>query len=151
MKTPSALTNLARQITLLNEQWGQFLETELEQRPGPGRWTKKEIVGHLIDSAANNHRRFVLAQLLKDSTPKLLPYDQNAWVRTAGYQHMPSTELLTLWTSYNRFLLHFLGQIPEPALAAECSVFNGTPITLDWLIDDYVLHLEHHVHQIITE
>ena len=151
MKTPAALANLDTQIALLSEQWGFFTETELVQHPGPGRWNKKEILGHLIDSAANNHRRFVLAQTVAESPLPLTPYDQDAWVQVSHYPALPSTDLLQLWTSYNRFLRQMLAMIPETALACECFVFNNTLVTLDWLIDDYVLHLEHHVQQIIHE
>ena len=136
---------------LLAEHWGQFSEEELQQLPGPGRWSKKEILGHLVDSAANNHGRFVQAQLAAEQPLKLRPYEQDAWVRLAGYQHLPSAQLLALWTNYNQLILHLLAQIPEAALAAECLTLNNNPVTLHWLINDYVLHLEHHVWQIIYE
>lgn len=151
MKTPTALANLSVQLTLLAEHWGQFLEAQLEHRPGPGRWSKKEILGHLIDSAANNHRRFVQAQGSMAQPLELVAYDQDAWAKSGAYQSLPPATLLALWTSYNQFLLHMLAQIPESALAQECHLLNNIPVTLDWLIDDYVLHLEHHVRQIIHE
>jgi len=122
----------------------------LLQLPGPGRWSKKEALGHLIDSAANNHGRFVLAQVVPQPL-KLLAYDQDAWVRLGACQHLPSAGLLALWTSYNRLIMHLLVQIPESALASECLTPNNNSVTLSWLIDDYVLHLEQHVRQIIHE
>ena len=88
----------------------------------------------------------------KSAPPKPLmvqPYDQEAWVRLAGYQHLPVPELLALWTGYNRLILHLLAQIPKSALATECFTLNLNSVTLYWLIDDYVLHLEHHVRQIM--
>jgi len=151
MKTPAALATLHEQLHLLEQHWNQFSEAELEQRLGPTRWTKKEILGHLIDSAANNHRRFVLAQVSPQLPLVLEPYDQDAWVKVAAYQQLPSAQLLALWQSYNRMLLHLLSKIPAAALHADAFVLNRRPVTLDWLIHDYVLHLEHHVRQIIHE
>ncbi|WP_210521277.1 DinB family protein [Hymenobacter terricola] len=138
------------QLALLAEHWERFTEEELLALSGPGRWCKKEVLGHLIDSAVNNYRRFVLAQI--EAPPlKLIPYDQDAWVRAANYRQVPSADLLTLWTSANRLILHLLAQIPAPTLAIECFSLNNNPVTFRWLIDDYVLHLEHHVRQIIHE
>jgi len=150
MKQPEAIAHLEAQLTLLTEQWPRFLEAELRHRPGPGRWSKKEVLGHLVDSAANNHGRFVRAQVAPPPF-QLLAYDQDAWVRLGAYQQLPSDELFALWTSYNRLLMHLLAQIPEPALATECLTPNNTPVTLNWLLDDYVLHLEQHVRQIVHE
>jgi hypothetical protein len=150
MEISANLAQLEAQLALLAEHWSQFSEAELRAYPGPGRWSKKEILGHLIDSATNNHRRFVLA-LVEEQPRRLVAYDQAAWVRLANYQQLPATELLSLWTSYNRLLLHLLAQIPPEQLAAECLSLNNNPVTLAWLIDDYVLHLEHHVGQIIHE
>ncbi len=145
-----ALAHLDAQLALLAQQWGRFSEAELLHRAGPGRWSKKETLGHLIDSAANNHARFVLVQLTPPPL-RLQAYDQDAWVRLAAYQHSPPDELLMLWTAYNNFIIRLLSQIPESALATECFTSNNNPVTLNWLIDDYVLHLEHHVRQIVHE
>jgi hypothetical protein len=150
MEIAATLAHLDAQLTLLAEHWGRFTEPELRQIPGPGRWCKKEILGHLIDSAANNYRRFVLAQL----TPaplQLTAYEQEAWVRLADYQHFPSAELLTLWTTYNRLIIHLVAHLPASLLTTECLSVNNNIVTLGWLFEDYVLHLEHHVRQIIHE
>jgi hypothetical protein len=139
---------LAAQLDLLTNYWKARSEAELAEQPGPGRWSRKEILGHLIDSALNNYRRIVLAQL-GPPPHRLRPYDQDAWVRIGGYQHLPIAELLTLWTSQNRLILHVLDRLPPELLDHDYLTINGNPITLHWLISDYVLHLEHHVRQII--
>ena len=141
-------TQLAEQLDLLAGYWATCSEAELAEYPGPGRWSRKEILGHLIDSALNNYRRMVLAQL-GPPPHRLRPYDQEAWVRIGDYQHLPSAELLTLWTSQNRLILHVLDRLPAELLDHEYLTINGNPTTLQWLIADYVLHLEHHVRQII--
>ncbi len=150
MEITENLAHLDAQLTLLTEHWNQFTEDDLVHLPAPGRWCKKEILGHLIDSAANNHRRFVLAQI---SPPphQLQAYDQEEWVRVADYRHFSSAGLLTLWTSYNRLIISIIAHIPRPLLATECLSLNHNPTTLNWLVEDYVLHLEHHVRQIIHD
>ena len=149
LQLSSTIAHLNAQLELLAAHWTRFTDPELQQYPGPGRWSRKEILGHLVDSAANNHARFVQAQIDAPQPLTLQPYDQEAWVRLAGYQHLPAAELLTLWTGYNQLILHLLAQIPEAALATACFTLNHNPVTLRWLIDDYVLHLEHHVQQIM--
>ena len=151
LQIASTIAHLDSQLALLTEHWAGFSDEELQQYPGPGRWSRKEILGHLVDSAANNHARFVQAQIVAPQPLKMQPYEQDAWVRLAAYQHLPAADLLTLWTSYNRLILHLLARIPESALTTECFTFNHNPVTLHWLIDDYVLHLEHHVRQIMHD
>ena len=139
---------LRQQIELLTDFWAACSEPELSASPGPGRWSRKEILGHLIDSALNNHRRIVGASLAPPPH-QLRPYDQDAWVRVADYQHYPCAGLLALWTSLNELILHLIGHVPSHLLAHEYLTLNGNPTTLHWLISDYALHLEHHVGQII--
>ena len=139
---------LHQQLGLLADFWNSCPDDELAERPGPGRWSRKEILGHLVDSATNNYRRFILASLAPPPH-QLRPYDQDAWVRVAGYQHFPAPDLLTLWTSQNRLILHLLQHLPAHLLENQYLTLNGNPITLHWLISDYVLHLEHHVGQIV--
>lgn len=150
MKLAESMAAIDAQLALLTEHWSRFTEAEILTMPGPGRWCKKEVLGHLIDSAINNYRRFVLAQTVPPPL-KLLAYDQDAWVRVGNYRQVPAAELLTLWACHNRHLRHLLSQFPVSTLATECFSFNNNPVTLSWLIDDYVLHLEHHVRQIIHE
>ena len=139
---------LRQQIELLTDFWAACSEPELSASPGPGRWSRKEILGHLIDSALNNHRRIVGASLAPPPH-QLRPYDQDAWVRVADYQHYPCAGMLALWTSLNELILHLIGHVPSHLLAHEYLTLNGNPTTLHWLISDYALHLEHHVGQII--
>ena len=139
---------LHHQLALLNDFWHTCSEPELTERPGPGRWCRKEILGHLIDSALNNHRRIVGASLALPPH-QLRPYDQEAWVRVANYRTYSAAELLTLWTSLNNLILHLIDRLPPQSLGHEYLTLNGNPTTLHWLISDYALHLEHHVWQII--
>ena len=139
---------LRHQLGLLADFWNTCSELELSIHPGPGRWSRKEILGHLIDSALNNHRR-IMGASLAPSPHQLRPYNQDAWVRAADYQHYPCADLLTLWTNLNDLILHLIDRLPPHLLNHEYLTLNGNPTTLHWLISDYALHLEHHVWQII--
>jgi DinB superfamily len=111
-------------------------EPESAERSGAGKWSRKEILGHLIDSASNNHQRFVRAQL--DGELNFPGYAQDGWNRAQHYQSEPWANLVQLWSSYNRHLAHVIAAIPEDA---------GS--TLEFLVVDYLRHLEHHVEQIL--
>jgi hypothetical protein len=128
------------------------------QRPGPGKWSPREIVGHLIDSASNNHQRFVRALFQEDL---VFPgYAQDAWVSAQRYQDAPWNELLTLWRSFNLHIARVMEAAPaEERLRPRARhnldelawrpVPRDKPATLDYFMADYVAHLEHHLSQII--
>lgn len=115
-------------------------------RVQPGKWSVKEIIGHLIDSATNNHQRFIRAQQTHEFA--FPGYVQDEWVRSQGYQDRPWLELIDLWALYNRHLSHVIQRIPESALEAKCRIGTGEPVTLAFLIEDYLGHLHHHLAQI---
>ena len=129
------------------------------ERPAPGKWSAKEIVGHLIDSAANNHQRFVRARWQDDLV--FSGYAQNDWVTAQRYQDAPWPELVTLWRDYNRHLARVMEGIPEGVRSREHRRHNlheiawqtvqaSEPATLDYFMRDYVGHLHHHVSQILA-
>lgn len=112
----------------------------------PGHWSRKQILGHLIDSAANNHQRFVRVQA--ESGLGLPRYAQEHWVASQRYQERSWADLIELWSAYNRHLAHVLDSIPETARNAQCTVGGGPPVTLSYIALDYVGHLQHHLGQI---
>jgi hypothetical protein len=115
---------------------------------GAGKWTKKEILGHLIDSAANNHQRFVRAQLSdQDAGPG---YEQDGWVSVQRYRDRRWTELLDLWSAQNGHLAHLIETVPPAKLATRCIIGNDEPVTLEWLMRDYLRHLRHHLAQLLS-
>jgi len=124
-------------------------EAESARVPAPAKWSKKQILGHLIDSASNNHQRFVRAQL--DSPLHFPAYAQEFWVSAQNYQAESWCDLIDCWTSYNRHLLHVMAHIPADRLANRCVIGEGSPVTLEFLAEDYVRHLEHHLRQILGE
>lgn len=115
------------------------------QKPSPDKWSKKEILGHLIDSAANNHQRFVRLQLQPDLT--LPGYEQDGWVRLGQYQRTPWTSIVALWAAYNRHLAHVIESLDPSALGHVWHSADGD-VTLEFLATDYVEHMKHHLEQI---
>jgi hypothetical protein len=121
-------------------------EQEFSLKPSAAVWSKKEILGHLIDSASNNHQRFVRVQF--EDLPTIF-YDQNKWNRSSRYNAMTAQHLISFWEIFNRHLCEIAKRIPETDLQRKCRTDNEKTVTLQWLIDDYVVHLEHHLHQLL--
>lgn len=120
-------------------------EEAAAQKPSPDNWSKKEILGHLIDSAANNHQRFVRLQLDRELT--LPGYEQDGWVRVNHYQHTPWTEIVALWAAYNRHLARVIESL-DPSALGHIWHSPGGDVTLEFLATDYVEHMTHHLRQI---
>jgi hypothetical protein len=122
-------------------------EGEASRDRGAGMWLKKEILGHLIDSAFNNHQRFVRAPRAGPSF--VWPgYEQDAWVAAHSYRARPWAELVDLWAAANRHLAHVMEAVPAQFLATRC-VIGGEEGTLEWWMRDYIRHLRHHLTQIV--
>ena len=133
-------------------------EADSERRPAPGKWSPKEILGHLIDSASNNHQRFVRAQFQDDLV--FAGYDQDAWVAAQKYQDTRWLALVNLWRAYNLHLARVMAATPEAVRVRKTrrhnfheiawkTVPHYEPATLDYFMRDYVDHLRHHLGQIL--
>jgi len=114
---------------------------------GPDSWSPRQELGHLIDSAANNHVRFVRGALEPEVIG--LSYAQNGWVDVHGYQEKSWSSIVSFWYTYNSFLVDLLERIPEEKLSTICTIGSSQPATLRFLIEDYVLHLQHHVDHLL--
>ena len=145
----------------INDSAGRLLQISEAQSATPraeDKWSSKQIIGHLIDSATNNHVRFVNAQLSDDLV--FAGYDQEKWVQANGYQERPWTELVNDWLLCNRRLLHMIDLIPDGELKKKRSrhsldqiawqmVPRDQPTTLEYLIRDYLGHMKSHLRQIL--
>ncbi|HYG52367.1 MAG TPA: DinB family protein [Flavobacteriales bacterium] len=118
-----------------------------EKRPAPGKWSRKEIMGHLIDSAFNNIQRFVRMQLSKHQD--LLQYEQNGWVAVQNYQDMDWNRIVDLWQDLNRHIVHIWKNMDPSALSNTGTFPDYGTQTLQFIIDDYVVHMEHHLKAVL--
>lgn len=125
----------------------QIRDEEAGRKPSPQAWSRKEELGHLIDSATNNHVRFVNASLQPEYRGP--GYEQDAWVDRHGYNEMPWAEIVEFWRRYNAFLAALVRRIPEDRLRTPCVVGNGSAVTLQFLIEDYIVHIQHHLDHIL--
>jgi hypothetical protein len=146
-KTSAAIERLRFAVPTLPGVLAGFSEAESEQRPSPERWTKKEVLGHLIDSAANNHQRFVRDQIA--SGQDFPGYEQEQWVRIQSYRSARWSDLIDLWRAYNTHLLHVIGCMTEEGWCAICRVGGGAEVTLAGLFIVYIDRLEHHLRKML--
>jgi hypothetical protein len=114
-------------------------------KTAPDVWSIKEILGHLVDSAANNHQRFVRAHEVETLT--FPSYDQDKWVKVQDYQHCSWLDLIEFWRLYNLQLVRVIRQMPASKLSMECKLGSNSPETLAKVIEHYLVHLKHHLQQ----
>lgn len=154
----SFLQEFAATLESASERLLEIPEAETEKPLGDG-WCAKQILGHLIDSAANNHARFVRAQLQDDLV--FDGYAQEEWVRVQKYELESWAALVDLWAEYNLHLLHVISNISNENLSkprakhsldkiAWQTVPASEPVTLDYFIRDYFGHLKEHLGQIFN-
>ena len=142
----TAADRLAALLTSLPQKLAGISETEAAEKRD-GHWSKKEILGHLIDSAGNNQQRWVRAQFAPHlDFPR---YEQEQWVSAQRYQSEPWPDLVNLWLLLNRHLVHMIRGIPAECLPHTISIGGREPLTLGSVVDDYLGHLEHHLGQIL--
>jgi hypothetical protein len=152
-----ALEDFGQTVEAAAERLRGMTEEEAQARGVSGGWSAKETLGHLIDSAANNHQRFVRAQFRDDLD--FPGYEQDEWIAAQHYQEASWSRLIELWRLYNLHLLHVVSRIPVEKLRqprrphslhriAFRLVDENEAATLEYLIRDYVEHLKHHLKQI---
>jgi hypothetical protein len=155
MDDPGAELRLAIQDVLPSLR--RMTDGDASHKPSPEKWSPKEVIGHLIDSASNNHGRFVRGMLQDDL---VFPgYDQDAWVNAQQYANHSWEDLLALWAQFNLHIARVMERVPENVRKRSRSTHNlheigfrkideGDAVTLHWLMEDYVEHLQHHLRQI---
>lgn len=144
--TVQELDQLIRQY---KKKLSVFSDDEFASKPLPSKWSKKEVLGHLIDSAHNNLRRFICGQY--ESIPSKIAYDQDFWVNANQYQQATKEEVIQLWVMMNKQISTVLSQMSESNYYKVADTGKNEPklYSLQFLADDYVQHLKHHLNQII--
>jgi hypothetical protein len=148
MDLQTSLQALQQHIGEVPLLFRRFAADALLQKPAPGKWSKQEILGHLIDSAVNNLKRFTDAQYFPQPY-QVLRYQQDDVVAVNHYQQLPLDHLLQLWSALNQQIVYVVGNIPAEKLAYVIITPGGDTQTLEWLAIDYVAHMEHHLRQIV--
>ena len=121
-------------------------DASLRSGGGPG-WSRKQEIGHLLDSATNNRVRFANAALAESYVGPT--YDGVGWVKLGGYECMDWKALIALWMAQNNSLAGLISNIPDEKLTVECQVGDGASVTLGFLIEDYILHMQHHLDHLL--
>lgn len=124
-------------------------EEAITPRPG-GKWSKQQLLGHLCDSAINNLSRFIKVQY-EPQPLNLALYDQNEWMAAQQYGDAPRDEVLGLWVSINQSILRVISRLTSDQLALLFVLNSSETVTLQWLIEDYLAHMHHHLQQIFPE
>jgi DinB superfamily len=117
-------------------------EAEASVPEREGKWSGKQVIGHLIDSAVNNLGRIMRMQI--EAGPSLPGYEQMEWVSLQHYAEREWSQVLALWFALNEQVAWTIGHV-EKARLADRGVVEGEPLTLGFLIADYVAHMEHHL------
>jgi hypothetical protein len=126
----------------------EMSEQQVSAKPYPEKWSIKQILGHLVDSASNNHQRIVRMQEVSDLG--VFRYNQMHWVECQHYQTEPWAELVNMWYFANKHLAHVIEHIGQDSLSHVCDMGYPEPATLQFVVEDYVRHVRHHIDQIFS-
>lgn len=143
------IKELQQIIDMFSQKISAIPEAEFSAKHAANKWSKKEVLGHLTDSAQNNLRRFICGQY--ETTPPKIVYEQDFWVQAIGYQEKRSSDVILLWRLVNDQICSVLQTMPASNYNRMCDTSKQTEQfhSLQWLAEDYVKHLKHHLNQII--
>jgi hypothetical protein len=144
------MREIAAELAGIVERAARLLRETSDQEASaqalPGGWSRKQTIGHLIDSASNNHQRFVRAAL--EGSLVWPGYDQNGCVTIQAFQEASWPMLVNVWEALNRLLTHVLEHLPPGAAGAPCRIGEHDPVSLEQLARQYVDHMRHHLDQL---
>ena len=124
-------------------------DAEASIKPASGKWSKKEILGHLLDSACNNQQKFLRSMITSEL--QFVGYQQNEWVSFQNYNAVKWKTLINWWVNVNEHLAHIIENVPKETLSHTIQIVNDGPFTLEFIMADYVEHLKHHLKQILPD
>jgi uncharacterized damage-inducible protein DinB len=136
-------------IDRLPARLAKVSDDQAQRKRSSTEWSIKEELGHLLDSAANNHQRIVRTQL--EDSPAMPGYDGDEWVALHRYQEREWSSLIAIWADLNRQLLAAAEAVPDSAWSRTCTIADSAPLTLKFVFDDYLDHMLHHVRHMGVE
>jgi DinB superfamily len=145
----SSLTLLRALIERLPASLQALPADKVGHKPSPNAWSPKQELGHLLDSAANNHQRIVRTPL--EDKPAMPSYDGDQWVALHRYQEWSWPVLIETWVALNRQLLSAAEGVPDSAWSRTCTIADSGPLTLKFVFDDYLDHMLHHLRHMGVE
>ncbi|MGO8986786.1 MAG: DinB family protein [Terriglobales bacterium] len=140
------ITSFRELLQRVPERLAKLSDEAAQTKPSPSHWSPKQEIGHLLDSAANNHQRIVRAQL--EDKLSLPGYDQNGWVAVHSYQHRDWKELIELWQALNKQLMAAAEAVPVSAWSHTLTIAGSEPLSLQFVFEDYIAHMLHHLQHI---
>jgi uncharacterized damage-inducible protein DinB len=126
------------------EAFAKISDDEWSYKYSSEKWSKKEILGHLCDSALTNIRRFIITQYKENEN---IVYDQDFWVKAQNYQNIPIQNTIDFWKSLNLQIVNIVENISDEKLKRTCDMTKTKSqiFTLEYIIKDYIHHLQHHL------
>jgi hypothetical protein len=154
------LENALKNIVGIESELSTVNENATTYRPAIDKWSANEILGHLIDSAINNQRRFVLMQLQNNLIFE--GYDQDKWVQMQQYWQRDWKDLLNTWAVLNKNIVFILENVNPGLWQRNFSVHNlhkiawqkvpeNEPAMISYFVKDYFGHIVHHMKQIYRQ
>lgn len=144
-----AYSRLKKILEGLPGQLSRYTEEEASVKPAVNKWSRKEILGHLVDSAINNQQRFIRMQI--DNELTLPKYQQDDWVNVQKYQEIEWKKIIVFWKTYNEHILHILFVMDVNKLNNVANFPGTEKLSLEFLINDYIDHMQHHIDQIVNK
>mgnify|MGYP001426976342 CR=1 FL=1 len=143
-------TELLNIVNRTEPRLRQIAAEDAALKPALHKWSKKEILGHLIDSASNNHQKFV-RMMVAQQPVDFVGYDQDDWVAVQQYNRQKWEDIIALWGSYNHQIAQLIRLVDPSKLDNMIRISGNGPYTLAFVMTDYIEHLKHHLLQIIPD
>lgn len=141
--------HLRETIDYVLPQLQKITDAEASVKPRPEKWSPKEIMGHLIDSACNNQQKFV--RTMQQPHLNFVGYKQDDWVVLQKYNDANWLEIINIWVAYNRQIAHIIETVDPSVLRHTISIEGSEPFTLQFIMTDYAEHLKHHLRQVLPD
>lgn len=141
--------NLNETIDFVLPLLHNITDADASVKPLPHKWSKKEIIGHLIDSACNNQQKFV--RTMQQPHLDFVGYRQDFWVALQKYNDANWSHIIDIWVAYNRQIAHIIKHVDPSVLSHTISIEGSEVFTLQFIMTDYVEHLKHHLRQVLPD